>query len=431
MDLEAFDPRYLVTLDELYHPHWAARKRQRIRFLREVVARVWPDGPPARLIQVTGTNGKGTVSHFLEQGLRGSGRAGSWTGPHVFDYAERFHVDGEQASRAEISEIYRERLLPIQDDFCARHPGESLSFAELGILLSLHLFARHGVRWGVMEVGAGGRYTPLMALPMAACVVTNVGHDHPKTLGTELWQRALEKAGIARPGVPLFTAAEGPAREFVTRAAAAEGAEVYALREDDVEHPAIPRALPRFQRRNLALAGAVVRALDPDRALAELIPTMTATLTGRFWQPAPNVLVDVAHNAEKVASLVEAIERAHPGRPLRLVVGLTRSRDVVKTFAPLLPLARRIVVTSASYAGQDPTDMAQKLRAVFPEVAVEPAPRRAYERERAALAPGELLVLTGSVYMIDLALNPDPYVLHTNATFGRRGSSYAAKKPSI
>ena len=75
--------------------------------------------------------------------------------------------------------------------------------------------------------------------------------------------------------------------------------------------------------------------------------------------------------------------------------------------------------------------MAQKLRAVFPEVAVEPAPRRAYELERAALEPGELLVLTGSVYMIDLALNPNPYVLHTNATFGRRGPSYAAKKPSI
>ena len=160
MDLDGFDPRYLVTLDELYHPHWAARKRRRIGWLRDVVERVWPHGPPARLIQVTGTNGKGTVSHFLEQGLRGSGRAGSWTGPHVFDYAERFHLDGEQASRAEISAVYRERLIPIQDAFCERNPGESLSFAELGILLALHLFERHGLRWGVMEVGAGGRYTP-------------------------------------------------------------------------------------------------------------------------------------------------------------------------------------------------------------------------------------------------------------------------------
>lgn len=429
MDLDGFDPRYLVTLDELYHPHWAARKRRRIGWLRDVVERVWPHGPPARLIQVTGTNGKGTVSHFLEQGLRGSGRAGSWTGPHVFDYAERFHLDGEQASRAEISAVYRERLIPIQDAFCERNPGESLSFAELGILLALHLFERHGLRWGVMEVGAGGRYTPLMALPMAACVVTNVGHDHPKTLGTELWQRALEKAGVARPGVPLFTAAEGDALGYVTRAAEAEGARVHAIDDAAASRLELPAelldGLPRFQRRNLALACAVISTLDPTRERSELLAAMRARLTGRFWQPAPNVLVDVAHNAEKIAGLAESLRAAYPGRPLRLIVGLTRSRDVVETFAPLRPLARRVVVTSASYAGQDPSAMAARLREVFPEVAVEPAPRRAYELERAALAPGELLVVTGSAYMIDLALNPNPYIQHTNASFGRRGPSLA------
>ena len=60
-----------------------------------------------------------------------------------------------------------------------------------------------------MESGVGGRYTPLMALPAAASIVTNVGDDHPVTLGDELWQRAMEKAGVARPGMPFFTAATG------------------------------------------------------------------------------------------------------------------------------------------------------------------------------------------------------------------------------
>ena len=231
----SFDPRYLVTLDEIYHSHWIAKKKRRIAFLREAVADFWPNGHPSRLIHITGTNGKGSVAHFLEQGLGFSGNTGSWTGPHVFDYAERFHINGKQVDHAEIASIYRETLEPYQARFMRSHPRESLSFAELGILLALHLFDRHTVSWGVMEVGAGGRYTPLMALDMAACVLTNIGDDHPKSLGTEVWQRALEKAGIARPGIPFFTAATGSAKEYVCRTALAEGAEVFALEQAELE----------------------------------------------------------------------------------------------------------------------------------------------------------------------------------------------------
>jgi dihydrofolate synthase/folylpolyglutamate synthase len=209
--LESFEPAYLVTLDEIFHSPWAAGKRQRMFYLREAVNHYWPNGHPSRLIHVTGTNGKGSVIHYLEQGF--PARTGSWTGPHVFDYAERFHIDGKIVDHEEIVKIYRDTLLPYQDHFMKKYPGNALSFAELGILLALHLFEKYKVEWGMMEVGAGGRYTPLMALDMAACILTNVGEDHPQTLGAEPWQRALEKAGIARPGIPFFTAAEEPTLE--------------------------------------------------------------------------------------------------------------------------------------------------------------------------------------------------------------------------
>ena len=47
---DLFDPKYLVTLDEIYHSHWAARKKQRMQFLREAVDYFWPKGHPSRLI---------------------------------------------------------------------------------------------------------------------------------------------------------------------------------------------------------------------------------------------------------------------------------------------------------------------------------------------------------------------------------------------
>ncbi len=421
---DAFDPRYLVTLDEIYHCHWTAKKKRRIERLRAAVEHFWPGGHPARFVHVSGTNGKGSVAHYLEQGLAHAGAGNttaSWTGPHLFDYAERLHVGGEQASRAEIVEIYRQRLDPYQ-----RTLGqETLGFPELGILLALHLFARHRARWGMMESGVGGRYTPLMALPASACVVTNVGSDHPVTLGDELWQRALEKAGIARPGVPFFTAASGQALDWVVQAAESEGASVYVVGDEDLETTRASLPAGEWQASdpeiaNLALASKLVLHFYPDQDRAEVLAAMSARLPGRFWSPAPGVVVDVAHNREKIEHFARRLKLEFPETRFRFLIGLTRRRQPLEIFRPLFELAEEIIVTSASYPGRDPDEIAGILRQEFSPVSVRPDPREAYRAERERLGEGRMLALTGSAYMIDQALNPDPYVRHTNASFGWR-----------
>ncbi|MDJ0839493.1 MAG: Mur ligase family protein [Acidobacteriota bacterium] len=421
--MDFFEPKYLVTLDEIYHSHWAARKRRRIRLLREAFDHFWPKGHPTKLIQITGTNGKGSVAHYLEQGLAFAGKTGSWTGPHVFDYAERFHIEGEKASHAEITQIHRELLAPYQDLCMDRNDGMSLTFAELGILLALYLFARHGVVWAVMEVGAGGRYTPLMALPMTACVLTNVGNDHPKSLGDALWQRALEKAGIAREDVPFFTSAEGEALDYVTAAARAEGAPVLVLDQAEIDDVAVHLDAPNqpgFKLRNTALACKLIRHFYSDASLEMLVGRMKKHLPGRFTQLADNVLVDVAHNQDKIGRFAEQLRLHYPDRAFHFLLGLTRSRDPRKTFGPLLPLARRIVFTGASYAGQKPEELAAMLAKDFPDAEWCADPAEAYRRELANLPEDALLVLTGSAYMIDQAVNPNPYIKKTNASYGRR-----------
>jgi len=418
---ELFDPAYLVTLDEIYHRHWVARKRQRTGFLKEAVNHFWPHDHPSQLIHVTGTNGKGTVIHYLEQGFPES--TGSWTGPHVFDYAERFHINGKMVSHKDIVTIYSQVLLPYQEQFMKAHPEESLSFAELGILLALHLFEKYQVKWGMMEVGAGGRYTPLMALDVAACILTNVGDDHPTTLGTELWQRALEKAGIARPGIPFFTSAKEPALGYVCKTAKAAGAAVHVLQKKEIDAVSIQKNKdPEFKRRNLALVYKVIQHFYPDFDLKTC--KMDAHLPARFRHVAPNIIADVAHNIDKIGMLAEQLKTTYPGRKFRFLLGLTRSRDVRKVFSPILELAEHIVITSASYAGQDPDELAALLKKDFHAVEVIPDPIAALEKEKKRLKPKDILVLTGSAYMIDQALNPNPYIRHLNATFGRRILTY-------
>ncbi|MCP5108793.1 MAG: hypothetical protein GY950_35740 [bacterium] len=408
--LEMFDPCYLVTLDEIYHSGWAAGKRRRMDFLKEAVTHFWPGGHGSRLIHVTGTNGKGSVIHYLEQGLPGN--TGSWTAPHVFDYAERFHINGKVVTHDEITSIYQKILLPFQTDFTAghaSHEGESLTFAELGILMALHLFERKEVDWGMMEVGAGGRYTPLMALNVAACILTNVGEDHPKTLGSESWQRALEKAGIARRGIPFFTSAEEPAMAYVKKTAESQGAPVHVLQQEEIDAIGMNKETePSFKRRNLALACKVIKHLCPGTEPP--LDKMDAHLPARFWHVEANIIADVAHNVNKIEMLAEQLKKTYPGKKFRFLLGLTRSRDVREVFSPILELARHIVITSASYAGQDPEELAALLNKDFKAVEVIHDPVSAFKKEKERLKPGEMLVLTGSAYMIDQALNPNPYI---------------------
>ena len=272
-----------------------------------------------------------------------------------------------------------------------------------------------------MEVGVGGRYTPLMALPMAACVLTNVGDDHPITLGTEPWQRALEKSGVARPGVPFFTSVQEELLPVVEAAVRAEGAECFPIdsRQTSQIAKALP-SLPAYEHSNLALSLAAIRHLEPELPAEQALKAMTRRLPGRFWSPAPDLIVDVAHNRGKIAALAERLKLAYPGQTFRCLLGLTRKRDPVEVFSPLFEVASHLTVTGASYAGQDPESTARQLAGAFPNVAWEADPKRALARERAALAEGGKLVVTGSAYLIDQALNPDPFVQHLNASYGWR-----------
>ncbi|MEM8780130.1 MAG: Mur ligase family protein [Cyanobacteria bacterium P01_G01_bin.49] len=419
--IDKFDPSYLVTLDEIYHFHWVTQKKQRIAFLKDIIQYCWPKGHPTQLISVTGTNGKGSVAYYLEQGLQLVSRSGSWTGPHVFDYAERFHINGQQVAHHDIVAAYQEIQRIYQKFLRENNQNIALNFLEMGILITLHLFQKYDVKWGIMEVGCGGRYTPLMALDMVACVLTNVGNDHLQILGTELWQRAMDKAGIARQGVPFFTAEMDAALPYVIKTAEAQEANVVLLGQTLVEKiRAIQPDAPDFKLRNLALASQVIQYFYPDCQVSALLNCMKSRLRGRFEKVAPNVIFDLAHNQDKITRLAEELSCTYPNQQFCFLIGLTGNRDVRQVFAPILKLAKRIVITRAAYGSQDPELLAQQLQFDFPNVLMENNPQNAYQQELNRLEKDEILIVTGSAYAIDQGMNPNPYIRHLNAIYGWR-----------
>ncbi|MCL4859161.1 MAG: hypothetical protein KJZ93_07125 [Caldilineaceae bacterium] len=425
---------YYSVVDQIYNAEWAIHKLARLELLRDSIRTLWPDGHPTRLIHVVGTGGKGSTCRFLEHGLGLMGKAGSFMSPHLFDYRERISIGGQYVAQADVIWAWEERIKPHCLRLALRQSSHAHTFHEVSILVALALFERHGVDWAAMEASVGGRYDQTRALDVVAVALTNVGADHAHLLGKEQWQRVLDKAGAARPNTPFFTTESDPANLAIIEGVCAEtgapltvvgDAAVAALAARVGEMEQSRGALIRagFQKWNAALSLAVIRTLCPLADERELLAALAqAQLQGRLWQVEEGVFTDIAHNAEKMAALLDELAVRFPDAGKIFVVGLSGQRAPLKVFGALGRVAKALIITGASFKGQDPHRVHEEIAGVAGETPtlVIDDPRQALAVARSMRGENDLVMLTGSTYTIEQALNPDPYLRTLNSSFGWR-----------
>ncbi len=163
------------------------------------------------VIHVAGTNGKGSVCKFLEEGLSACGyQVGLYTSPFIEKFHERIRLGGCDISNADL-EQFTARVLMAADEMVAEGHDSPTEF-EVVTAIALLYFQEKGAEITVLEVGLGGRgdSTNVIKQPLA-CAITSISYDHMDRLGNTLAEIAAEKAGIIKPGVPVV--ANVPVRE--------------------------------------------------------------------------------------------------------------------------------------------------------------------------------------------------------------------------
>jgi dihydrofolate synthase/folylpolyglutamate synthase len=439
---------YYSTVDEIYHAEWSTAKLVRLELLRRSIQTLWPQGHPTQLVHVAGTGGKGSTCRMLEMGLGALGRAGAFMGPHLFDYRERFSIDGEFVSQEDIHDLWRHQIQPFCVQLALNNAQHVHSFHETSILLALALFERHEVKWAAIETGVGGRYDQTRALDVVATLLTNVGSDHAHMLGQKAWQRVLDKAGIARCGVPFFTTErDSDSLEIIQAVCQEAGAPLTVVDEVAVNEfraqleaphrdPLSSQALvtAAHQQWNGALAFATIRHLAPQVDAEVILDRLSqAQLLGRFWRVEEGIYADIAHNVEKIRVLATEVETKFPDKGKILVVGMSGQRVATEVFAALAQVAKAIVVTAASYKGQDPAAVRAAIESIAGEIPtlVISEPRQALQVAKSMRTDQDIILLTGSTYMIEQMLNPDPHLRHLHATFGWRNRGTEGSGPAI
>ena len=151
-------------------------------------------------VHVTGTNGKGSVSHMIAAVLQQAGyRTGLFTSPHLKDFRERIRVDGEM--------IPKQKVVNFVDKHHDVMVASELSFFEMTAALAFDYFAQSDVEVAVIETGLGGRLDATNLILPIVSIVTNIGLEHTALLGDTLRKIAREKAGIIKKSIPVILGA--------------------------------------------------------------------------------------------------------------------------------------------------------------------------------------------------------------------------------
>ena len=444
---------YQETLDfmfaqlPMYHRIGAAAYKADIRPTIDLMAALGNPERKFKSIHVAGTNGKGSVSHFIASILQEAGyKVGLYTSPHLVDFRERIRINGEMIPQQAVVDFVAKTIK--QSD---NQAFKNLSFFEMTVGLAFDYFAKEQVDIAVVEVGMGGRLDSTNVIMPLLSVITNIGLDHTQFLGDTLEKIAGEKAGIIKEGVPVVVGeTQAETKPVFDRVAAEHYAPItyadqkYRINDEcgmmndelmtftvDIlrgnssfltPHSSFTSQLTGdYQKKNIATVLEAVEVLNrnssfliPQSSLQRgLARVVTNTHLHGRWQKIgerPLTICETAHNEPGIRSMLGKLQTMH-FRHLHLVYGCVNDKD----FRHILQLLTNqfsifnihfsIYFTQPSVPRRLPVaDLVAAAREMGIEGAAFGNVKEAIAVARAAAESDDLVLVTGSIFLIADAL---------------------------
>lgn len=378
-------------------------------------------------IHVAGTSGKGSTSTMIASVLQAAGkRTGLHTKPHLSSVTERARVDGVPIPQDAFGDLIGEMQTAV-DRVLYEHGRPT--YYETLLALAFLWFARSEVDIAVIEAGIGGTLDGTNVLVPKVSVITNVALDHTEILGETVEEIARDKAGIAKPGVPLVsgTRDSGARREIelATQAAGApfisvwdtarietgedqQGGQSFTVVTPLDRYEIATPILGDFQQENATTAIRALEQLEPSlRPSREAVETGFARLQipGRmeFFPSHPAVVFDIAHNPDKAQHLANALTRAFPDHRFTFVIAIGESKDAAEVIRPFLALPGSFMFTSFSAAGRNamrPQRLASIAESIGAWGRAIADPVDAFSIARRNAESDDIIVVTGSTFLV-------------------------------
>ncbi len=288
-------------------------------------------------IQIIGTNGKGSISAFLENILYfNKNNIGVTTSPHLLDICERIRVNKVNILKKDFKRIADEIFNSLKDF--------ELSPFELIICCALKFFDEKRVDLLLLEAGLGGRLDATTAHHLRPIIaIGKIGIDHSEYLGNTLEKITLEKIAVIQKGSYVVSCKQAPEVEALINKKIQDMEATIAWVNPISEEWELSLK-GNFQRENAAVAIGVTKILNKfgwDIRKSSLKKGVTtATWPGRLelvkWKN-KQILIDSAHNP--LAAEILSKEREgwlNQEKGVYWILGVQRNKDLISITRELL-----------------------------------------------------------------------------------------------
>lgn len=387
-----------------------------------------------RSIHIGGSNGKGSVLAILSGGIRDSYRVGEFVSPPLTDFSDRIKVDGLNIDKKSIITGVNKLREPIKK---LRDEGNEPTLFEVATALASWYFDDKGVEIALMEVGLGGRYDATKPIgKQLMSIVTSVDLEHQEILGDTLEDIAGEIAGIATPNSPLVL---GPVEDFpmtifmdecdavscrIKRSSkltqvnlrdfnwkhsrfAVEKSKISELESETVELG----LLGTFQEFNLTTALTALGELK-ERELTFSSKNLLTNLRNLDWpgrfqlvRENPHLVLDGAHNLAAVELLTKEIARYGLLLPensrTTVVFSSLADKPAKEMLAQLSGSVDNFIITRLeSPRGAKLPRLREMAEDLSLNYELEKSPQEAFDRALNKARSSDLIVFSGSLYLV-------------------------------
>jgi dihydrofolate synthase/folylpolyglutamate synthase len=339
-----------------------------------------------RMIHIAGSNGKGSVATKIASALEQEGfRVGLYTSPHLFTFRERISINGSYIEEEAVAQGVKE-IFNIENQL-----GIHASFFEVTTALAFSYFRQMQVDLAVIETGLGGRLDATNVIQPISTAITSISREHAHILGEDLEAIASEKAGIIKERTPIILGPKARLQSIYRRAEALHAPLFLSKKISQF-----------FDEENSVVAELVLKQL-PFPVAPESIAKGIAVRPPCRFEKVGEVIFDVAHNPDAIFYLLQALHTFFPKRHVRFLVGFSGDKEYESCLRHLSDVATHIHLVQASTPRAAPVEALVNaldgLKVPFYSVH-EAIAEGVREAHATALQRGELLVITGSFYIM-------------------------------
>lgn len=365
-------------------------------------------------IHVGGTSGKGSTATMISFILQEAGyKIGLHVSPYLQVINEGFQINNSLVSSSKLLKLM-DKVMPAVEQVSRENPFGKPSYFEAKVALAFLLFAEEKIDVAIVEVGLGGKLDATNVLKSKVSVLTNVGLDHTAILGNTIEKIITDKAEIIKPNqIVISGVTQESAKKIVTDKTKKVGAKLLQYNQDFKEnHDLEIGLLGDFQQINAACAIEAAQAFSNQKITDQQIETglKKARIPGRMEiiQKKPLVILDGAHNPDKMTALINSLKRRYPHKKWLSVISFKEDKDIDKMLKILTKNNETIITTefygTPLWGAYSATELSEKVKNQNPSIKtlVNKNPIEALEKalEITKNKPDTLVLITGSLYLI-------------------------------